>query len=221
MKKETKSIPENLEELFENVRSQVTLLHGWWIIYRQLFGTSRERVDFLNECASSFFYITQDALWDGIQLILSKLSDPAQTFGKKNLSLEMICQVIKELGQEELFSDLDKSLSSYRKKCEIFKKHRNKRIAHFDFDTLINGKSKPLPGVSRAMIEDALKELRFFMNQVDGFYRDTEMGYEYFKMPDDAEALIEIIKRGLRYEELCRDGKVEIMDLEKSKYYKA
>jgi hypothetical protein len=132
----------------------------------------------------------------------------------------LICQIVKELGEKKLYSNLCKSLSHFRKKCEAFRVHRNKRIAHFDFDTFTNGQSKPLPGVSRAMVEDALKELRFFMNLVDKFYKDTEMGYEYVLMSGDGEALIAILKQGLRYEELLRAGKIDFMDLQRSKFHK-
>jgi len=220
MKKENKSIPKKLEGVFEEVRSQIILLHGWWDIYRQLFGTSRERIDLLNESASTFFRIVQDTLWDGIQLMIIKLSEPAQTRRKKNLSLALICKIVKELGQKELYSSLIKSLSLFIKKSEAFKKHRNKRIVHFDLDTFINERIKHLPGISRKMIEDALVELRFFMNLVDGFYKGNEMAYDFSFTRDDGEMLIHILKEGLRYVELSRERKIDIMDLEKSKYYK-
>ena len=134
--------------------------------------------------------------------------------------MELICKVVEELGEKELFSNLNESLLRYRKLCEVFKKHRDKRIVHFDFTTHAHKKSNPLPGVSRTMIEDALKELCFFMNQVDGYYRDTETGYEYFRVTSGGDALIEILKRGLRYEELWRDRKIDIMDFQNSKFYK-
>jgi len=215
-----KTIPKNLESVYEKVKSEVILLHGWWITCRQLYGTSKERIELLNECAGFFFYLVQNALMDGIQLMLTKLSDSARTFGKKNMSLELICEVVNELGEEKLYSNLNKSLSRYRELCSPFKEHRDKRITHYDFETFVNKKSEPLPGISRAMVEEALKELRFFMNQIDGYYLDTEMGYEYFKTPSGGDALIEILKRGLRYEELCIDRKIDIMDIQNSKYYK-
>lgn len=220
MTKSIKSIPRNLEDVYEKVKSEVILLHGWWITYRQLYGKSEERVEFLNECAGFFFYLIQDALIDGTQLILTKLSDRARTFGKKNMSLELMCEIVKELGEDELFSSLNESLLRYRELCSTFKTHRNKRIVHYDFETFINETSEPLPGVSRAMVEQALKELRSFMNQVEAYYMDSEIGYEYFDTPSGGDALIEILKRGLRYEELWRDGNIDIMDFQNSKYYK-
>lgn len=220
MTKDTKAIPKKLDNVFEKVRSEVILLHGWWITYRQLYGISKERVELLNECAGFFFYLIQNALMDGAQLILTKLSDPAKTFGKKNMSLELICEIVKELGEDELFSSLNERLLHYRELCSTFKKHRDKRIAHNDFETFVNETSEPLPGISRAMVEEALRELRSFMNQVDKYYMDTEMGYEYFNTLNGGDAFMEILKRGLRYEELWRSRKIDVMDFQNSKYFK-
>jgi len=68
------------------------------------------------------------------------------------------------------------------------------------------------------MIEDSLKELRYFMNQVEGYYSDSETGYEYFVMTGDGDFLIEVLKRGLRYIELWKDKKIDFMDMQNSKY---
>jgi hypothetical protein len=216
-----KTIPKKLEDIFERIESEVNLLHGYWITYGELFGTSKERVNLLNECAAWFSYVTQNILTDVIQLTLTKLADPVMTFGKKkNISLELICEIVKELEEEELLANLEECLSRYREKCEIFKRHRDKRIAHFDYSTHIDKKGEPLPGISRAMIEDALKELRCFMNKVKGFFTDVEAGYEYIKMVSGGDALIEMLKRGLRYDELLKERKIDFMDMQKSKYYK-
>ena len=154
-----------------------------------------------------------------------RLADPIQSGrdkkSKKNLCLEMLCQIIKGLLQEDLYSDLCNSLSRFREKCEALKKHRNKRIAHLDLKAFLNEKSKYLPRISRAMIEDVLKELRLFMNLIDGFYKDSETAYEHCIMTGDGEFLITALKQALRYEELWRSGKVDIMDLQNSRYYKA
>jgi len=215
------TFPKKLDNVFERIESEVNLLHGYWITYRDLFGTSKERVDLLNESAAWFSYVIQNVLTDVVQLAFTKLADPVMTFGKKkNMSLELICEIVKELEEDELLANLEESLSRFREKCEVFKMHRNKRIAHFDYTTHVDKIGEPLPGVSRAMIEDALKELRYFVNEVRRFFTGVEAGYEYIKMVSGGDALMEVLKRGLRYEELWKEGKIDIMDIQKSKYYK-
>jgi hypothetical protein len=225
LRKENKRYPRELETVFEKIKYQVILLHDRWIIYRQLYGTSKERIELLNESAPEFFWIIQDVLWDEIPLNICRLADPIQSGrdkkSKKNLCLEILCQITKELRQEDLYIDLCNSLSRFRENCETLKKHRNKRIAHLDLKAFLNEKSKYLPGISRAMIEDALKELRFFMNLIDGFYEDSETAYDHCVMTGDGEFLITALKQALRYEELWKAGKIAIVDLQNSRFYKA
>lgn len=46
--------PVRLANIFEKLKSEVIWLHGQWIIYRQLFGTSEERINLLNDSAPFF-----------------------------------------------------------------------------------------------------------------------------------------------------------------------
>jgi hypothetical protein len=217
----SKQIPADLEDVFEKVREQVVWLHGRWIIYQQLFGTSVERVELLNRSASTFFFLIQETLMDDIQMILSKLADPAKTRSNRNLSLETVCDVVRTLNELELHANLERGLKQFREKCDNFKPRRNKKIAHFDYDTLMNQSSKYLSDISSQMIEDALEELRRFMNMVDGHFRDCEVFYDIFEMEADAEALVHMLKYGLRYEALVRDDVISIDDFINSRFYHA
>ncbi|MHA1280440.1 MAG: AbiU2 domain-containing protein [Candidatus Helarchaeota archaeon] len=218
--KEATQLPDELKHIFGKLENQVNWLYGRWAIYRQLFGISKLRIDLLNESAPTFFRVVQDVLMDYIQLTLSKLADPARTRGgEDNLCLETIYKQVKELKEHVLQSKLKKSLQNFKKKCEAFKVHRDKRIAHFDFNTMIKEKTKFLPRISRQMIENALNELSNFMNIVNTHFTSTETAYEYSIMKYESDTLVEWLKRGLRYEELWREGKIEINDLQKSKYY--
>ncbi len=214
------SFPKKLAPLFERIESEVNLLHAYWNTYKELFGTSKKRIDLLNESASWFSYVIQNVLIDAVQLALTKLADPVKTCGKKNMSLKLICEIVKELKEIELSENLEESLSRFKTKSEILILHRNKRITHYDYSTHVDKSNEPLPGVSRAMIEDALKELRYFLNEVKRFFTGVETRYEYIKTVTGGDALIEVLKRGLRYEELWKEGKIDIMDIQKSKYYK-
>jgi hypothetical protein len=72
--KTQKSMPEEVAEVFDKLKSEIIWLHGRWIIFEQLYGTSPERVELLNEIASSYFRITQDALLDGILIYIGRIT---------------------------------------------------------------------------------------------------------------------------------------------------
>jgi hypothetical protein len=198
------AIPTPVAEVYEALKIEVTWLHGRWIVYRQLFGESDRRIDMLNECASAFFYIIQDVLIGEVQVTLSKLTDPDATGKHANLSLEQLQLQLETHGDKSLSSQMRSVLDELHVKCEPFRIWRNKKLAHLDLTTSMKSSPNPLPGISRQMIEDALTLLRTYMNKIEGHYNDSEMGYEDFSMLSDGDALLAVIRNGLRYEELLQ-----------------
>src|SRR5579872_6546080 len=88
------TMPEPLKSHWDALDNEVTWLHGSWKVYRQLFGTSADRIDLLNRSARVFFYLIQRVLMDSVQLTLSKLADPPLTAGKQNLTLACLVKDI-------------------------------------------------------------------------------------------------------------------------------
>lgn len=205
-------LPTEINEVYEELKTEVTWVHGRWIVYRQLFAASEKRIDLLNECASAFFYIIQDVLLGEVQVSLSKLTDPAQSGKYKNLSLEQLQERLNTHADPGLAKQTRLILDRLHTRCGPFKAWRNKKIAHFDLSTAMKSGQNPLPGISRNMIEEALELVREFMNKIEGHYMDSEMGYEDFIMSSDGEALVSMLKYGMRYMELLKDGTVSYDD---------
>jgi hypothetical protein len=143
-------------------------------------------------------------------MTLSKLTDPAQTKGKQNLSLEQLLSRIKDLNDndENLIDSLNSKLDKLRDICKPFRIRRDKKLAHLDLKIVMEAGFNSLPGVSRQMIEDALGIVRNFMNEIELHYSGTEMSYEHFGMIGGGDALVDVLKSGLRYEELFRTGAI-------------
>ena len=215
------SIPAEIEDVYEELKTEITWIHGRWIIYRQLFAESPKRIDLLNECASAFFYIVQDVLLGEVQVALSKLTDPATSGKFHNLSLEQLQARLTEYGEAELAAQTRQFLDQLHTKCDPFRIWRNKRLAHLDLTTAMKSQPDPLPGISREMIEDALELGREFMNSIERFYHDSEMGYEHFLMTSDGEALVAVLRSGMRYEELLKENKELILDWDKGHWHDA
>ena len=205
-------IPPSFTEIFYELRNQITWLHSRWIIYRQLFGHSERRIELLNECASVFFYIIQEVLLGEVLVALSKLTDPARSMNHDNLSLEQLQSRTEAEGKTQLTTILRNLLDRLHGKCQTFRLHRNKRLAHFDLTTAMQSTPNLLPGISREMIEEALKLVREYMNTIEEHYNQSETGYEHFIMSSDGDALVTILKYGLRYDELSRDQRISWED---------
>jgi hypothetical protein len=208
------SLPATIEKLFEEMRNEINWLHARWIIYCELFVHSEERVDLLNECASAFFYFIEKTLLDEILLSLSRITDRARTFKYENLTFGQLQERMEALGEQQLSSQLRKLLDNLDTKCEAFRTHRHARLAHLDLDTAMKGGAKQLPSVSRQMIEDALLLVREYMNTIERHYLQSETGYQHFIMHTGSEALVTMLKFGLRYDELVREQKISWKDFQ-------
>lgn len=217
----TSLIPNPIDEVYAVLKTEVTWLHGRWICYRQLFGESERRIELLNECASSFFFIIQDLLLDEVRISLSKLTDLAKSGKFDNLSLEQLQLRIEAHGDASLASANRVLLDSLHAQCAPFREWRNKQLAHLDLLTSMKAAPNPLPGISRQMIDNALETLRNYMNGIERYYSDSEYGYEHFIMSSDASALVSMLKYGLRYEELLKEQKISFDDWRQGEWHDA
>lgn len=221
MSESTKAMPPAVNDLFEALKSEVVWLHARWILYRQLYGTNPERIELLNSTASYFFAQLEWVLLDDILLGLSRLTDRLETCGHSNLVLGQLPERLSESKWNSLVANLSQRLESIKAKCDSFRNHRNRRIAHCDLQTAQGSVERFLHGISREMVEDALAEIRAFMNEVQSFFDGSETAYEHFLAASDGDALIFALKRGYEYGELQSQGIVPWDQLEKSKYHKA
>ena len=194
--------PKEIHALWVTLDKEITWLHGRWIIYRQLYGTSRERVELLNKSAGTFFNILHDVLLHDVQLSLSKIGDPAGSGSRQNMTLDALHKDLLSAGESTAADKMNASVQKFADACGTIRHRRNKWIAHFDRFTMLNQDIVPRMRPSREEIEIALGALREAMNCVSVHYTDTTIGYEHFSMQADGEALIRSLRGGLRYREM-------------------
>ena len=207
------TIPSDIDEVFGLLKKEITWLHARWIVYRQLFGRSNKRIDLLNECAPALFYVIQDVLIGEMQVSLSKLTDPARSGKFDNLSLEQLQKQMEGLGEPQLAARLRELLDELHSRCTPFRAWRNKQLAHLDLSTAMKSNPDPLPGISRQMIEEALELVREYMNEIQRRYCHSETGYEHFIMAGgDGEALVAVLRSGMRYEEHVTEKNLALDD---------
>src|SRR3989338_1759713 len=196
-------IPPQVAEVYKVLSEEVTWLHVRWICFRQLFVESDRRIEMLNECASTFFFIIQNVLIEEIQVCLSKLTDSAQSRkgkGDDNLSLEQLQSRLEQCGDANLATDNRITLNALLSKVKLIRDWRNKKLAHFDLLTAMKASPNQLPDVTRQMIEDALSLVRQYLNAIEQHYNISVIGYEHFITNSDGDALLATLRYGLRYE---------------------
>lgn len=165
-----------LGELYDILSNQVTWVHLKWKEHRILFGTSQERIDFLNEAAPAFFAGLQATLWDDVLLHLCRLTDPKRSVGKRNLTIECLPPLISDAA---LRAKVEGLLKNVKERTAFAREWRNRRLAHREFPATITADLGSLTPGSRHDVEEALAAIRVVMNCIEVHYMKSPLLYEH------------------------------------------
>lgn len=190
-----------LGEVFGELDQDVIRLHAHWKIFRQLYGTSPERIEILNAAAPVYARFTQDALLDNITLCITRLTDRAES-GKdrSNLTFDRLLMESFIANDAHILTRLKEILKGIKVNAGPLREHRNKRIAHSDLDRALS--VEELPGFSRKTIEDILAKIREFMNCINITYLKSTTAYELPSFLGAGDELLWCLKMGLRAKDL-------------------
>lgn len=212
-----KEFPKPLKVLYDDLYTEVSLLHARWELYRTLYGTSEKRLALLRASADQCFALLHHILLEDLQICLGRLSDPAISGSDKNLSLALLIDSARHNGDADLADRLSAIHTRFIDKCRVMRKRRNKLVAHRDLKTVSRG-SNGLPGFSRQDVENVIKEIRVFMNEIEQHYLGSTVLFEKVLLPTGPEALVLRLKAAQRYQELRECGAVTPDDIQKSKF---
>jgi HEPN superfamily AbiU2-like protein len=202
----SEKIPEGARKLFSRLSGEVLWLREKWHNYRYLFAQSPERIEVLNACGGTFFYIVDHLFIDDFILCLSRLTDRAEG-RNSNLSLEQLVLRLDPLEHADLIDRLAPILKSLGDKVVTLRKHRDKRVAHRDLSVALSAQDI-LPSVSREIIEKALLEGERFLRVFDFHFSGVEFHHEMLGMHDGADRLYAKMIKAQAYEALERDGTI-------------
>ena len=195
--------PEGTGDLFHNLWTNVAHLHLNWKNYRFLFGTSPERIELLKWAASSFFGLLDGILRHNVMLAIARLMDPPQSAGKDNASLARLIDRLKPSIDTVLFDELRSELKDLKALCEPLLQIRNRLLAHSDLATTLQYHSDPLPGISRAYIEEVLGKIQKLLGEIEEHFRGSRTSHQYVISSNGGESLIFALESAREHEK-CR-----------------
>jgi hypothetical protein len=108
-------------------------------------------------------------------LHIARLTDPAMSAGKPNLSIQGLLAVIDDPRAKENVSKAVEAALSASAFCRDW---RNRRIAHRDLDLALERHPQPLAPASRAQVRSALDRIADVVNAVSMHYLDSETHFE-------------------------------------------
>lgn len=185
---------QELGERYSALWQELVWLYRIWGEYVDLYGTKPSRVELLNQAAGSFFRVVQDALWEQTLLRIARLTDPATSVGKANLSVQSLLLAIDDIDAKDVVSRrIDEAL----KASAFCRDWRNRRIAHHDLDLALERHPQPLAPASRAQVRNALDRIADVLNAVSQHYRDSETHFEGSLYPGGGASLLYLLDAAL------------------------
>ena len=207
---------DQLGPLYYFLWSECTVLHIDWMEFKELFGTSEDRLALLNERTGSFFGMCQRIFWDMTLLRIARLMDPARSSGKnkENASLP----ALELLVDQSIRSRLKALVEEARVRCSFAKDWRNRRIAHRDLLVALRAPSTQLASASRSSVDEALASISAALNIVEFHYCGATVAYEHsISSVHGAKSLLLTIRDGVearrRAKERLRRGEATREDL--------
>jgi transcriptional regulator with XRE-family HTH domain len=196
------TMPTGLQAAYTALKSDAVILHANWDLFQFLFMGGAERVSILNRTAPNLFGAFQDALLTSIFLDVSRLTDPAETSGKQNLTLETLVVEITSRAQAQFRNKLRKLLDSLKDQTKAIRIYRNKRLAHMDRATRLNKKAPIAPGVTFADVDASLKGIAKFLNTFSVDFTGILMSYEHSDYSPGPQALLRRLSEAEEYRKL-------------------
>ena len=186
-----------LGETYSALWQEVAWIHKKWKQYVTLFGTTPERIELLNQAAPSLFRTVQDTLWEDVLLHLVRLTDPARTMGRPNLSVRHLKEVT---AGEPIASTLQSLGDTALSACEFARDWRNRRLAHRDLELALGHAVQPLAPASRAAVKAALSALVTLLNAVSEHYLGSTTMFDFGSERGDALSLLYILRDGMQFD---------------------
>jgi hypothetical protein len=109
----------------------------------------------------------------------------------------------------KIVDQLKPLFKQFENACKKIAYRRNKWIAHYDYEKMLDRDLNSRTEPSRAEIETALDALRKFMNCIEGHYTRATMLYEIFDVGDGGNNLISTLSDGLHYQHLIDQNLID------------
>ena len=206
-----------LGTLFNLLYNEIIWLHYKWVEYRELFGTKESRIKLLNDTAPFFFFVIQKTLWENILLGIARITDPPETFKKRNITIQAIPGIIEN---EILKEYLELKTKVILEKTSFSRDWRNRKITHFDYDLNLNDNAKPLEKANKEKLIESLKQILEFINILHEHYLGPTVFLEKISSSRGAFSLLHTLRDGLRekqnYFDRLATGNLKDYDLNKT-----
>jgi hypothetical protein len=184
----SEKLPESTRLEFMWLCQDVASLYNQWDLYIGLFG-SEENNQLLSEVSIRAFNVIAESLEHCMAMGISRLNDPAQSNGYKNLSFRAMLEEFSNV------DGLQACVDDFNKLCEPIEKLRNKKIGHRDRTVTLEPEKYPIPGMTRSQVSNIFEKALDILNLILREYSDGELSCGV-KGHSGYNAIIYLLKKG-------------------------
>ena len=160
-------LPVDAANLAHELWQDICALQSTWACFLKLFADSQATIELMNESGRPFFHLIQQLIQHEIYLGIARLTDPANTRGRVNISLAALIEQIRLNGHEEAAEKLTRRLTQLMERVEPIREQRNRILAHSDLQDTLTLRNEGLPGVAKAELDEIIEEISGMFNEVE------------------------------------------------------
>jgi len=201
-------LPEPIREILKLLEEHVLGLHEGYGVYRHLFMKSEQKTATLASYTGATLAWFQNLLQDAMCLQIAKLTDRDNRF-QENLTIHKLAELGIPLSRDPIaFAPrVQASRDSIEKAVEKIRKHRHKRLGHFDLNVSLKESLVPLPVFQE--IHHAMELLEQFLTMFRREFESPEMRYEFVRAEDITDQFEITLRKAMAYEALERVGRAQ------------
>lgn len=164
--------------------------------YNTMFGTTRERIDFLNQVAPVFFKMIFETLWSEILMHMTRISGPAVTRinGAEfhNLTIRGLPDLVDEAAQRTITAMVKTAVDA----AKFAQPVRNKVLAHRDLQVALSPDTAGLTMGGRSQVSEAVAAIEAVVDAVGAHYDSIRTSFVHNIGWGIADDLIEMLQLG-------------------------
>ena len=153
--------PQSIREVFPILLGESFKLREAYGVYFYLFMEKKERTEVMSDKLGAVLAMFQYLLQDEIFLSIARLTDKDSS-GQKNLCLSALLASIPDAQDAAFASKVTVAFDQICHAANSVRKHRHKRIAHFDLNVSLSAAT--LPDVTFKEISDLIEQIESFLN---------------------------------------------------------
>jgi hypothetical protein len=190
------SLLDSTKDSFNTFRVESIWLRSIYDTSIALFSSGKETDDLLRRVAPLFFCDLNHIIVEYWVLVVCRLTDPAQTGKRENLTAKNLLESLSKLGL--LTDEIQAEAAELQKYRDLLNDARNRVVSHADKETFLN--PALLGAHSESQISGFLKHLQIFNDLVGQALGEGPLDFCGTSAPGDVYDLLHALRNVHQYE---------------------